>query len=138
MAKFNIYLFAVLSLIMAACGSDDNDVTTPECPVDLLCTEQFEIITVTVTENGEPVTLDNFKTVNMANGKIYDFQGSEFLEPGVYILVTDGQFDEIAKDGTSLRFEGSIQDAVVVDEIFEVGHDCCHVLLVDGDLEIQL
>ncbi len=125
-------------MLVFVCFLTSCDDESEDCPKSLPCTRELQIINIKVTSNGESVTLEYYKTVNLSNNEIYNYQYLSYYEPGVYPVLTDAEFDKVDKNGSSFRFEGSIMDAVVVDEIFVIGHDCCHIELIDGNIEVEI
>jgi len=133
-------LLFLLLLPFFSCNDESLD-----CPDNIACTEQFEIILVKISDSqGSPVQLDNYFTVDLQSDEIYDFQSQDtYLDSilrvnGNYILFTDGQMDKINKSGTRFSFKGFINSTEVVSEKFLIGHDCCHVVLLEGNTEIIL
>ncbi|MEM9324898.1 MAG: hypothetical protein AAGA85_04560 [Bacteroidota bacterium] len=124
----------ILGLTLACDEKGEPQVTCPECTGDLFCTEEFRTILFTVTApSGEPVVLDEFEKTIVATGEILDhgdWLGQ--LMPGSYVIAQDSDFDKVDCDGTAIRFEGYLDGQSVVDEIFVVGRDCCHIFLVEG------
>ncbi len=133
----NAIRFLLLPIFIFAFGCDESK-NQADCPEDLMCTEEFRMITVKILQDNEPVSLDYFKTINMDSGVIHDFQNLPLLDDGVYPVLTDLKFGEVEKNGTNYRFEGSIQDAVVVDQVFKIGHDCCHIIVLEGPDIIEI
>ncbi len=122
-----VYLFLLFVLI-----SCEN--TTPDgCPQDLICTEQFEVLLLELQENGEPLILKEYEVVNLDNNNTYSyFNDIILIEAGTYIAITDSEFNEITKTGTSLLLKGKREDDSLFEVEYIVGHDCCHVIPVSG------
>lgn len=122
-----VYLFLLFALV-----SCEN--TTPDgCPQDLICTEQFEVLLLELEENGEPLILKEYEVVNLDNNNTYSyFNDIILIEAGTYIAITDSEFNEITKTGTSLLLKGKREDDSLFEVEYIVGHDCCHVIPVSG------
>ena len=134
-------LFLITCFISIASCTDEPIV----CTENIACTRQFEILTVKISDHlGEPIPLDNYFTLDLPNGNIYDFQNQDdYLDSvskanGNYILLTDGQMNIINKSGTRFTFKGFVNNMEVVSENYLIGHDCCHVVLMEGNTEIIL
>lgn len=131
-----LFLIGVFFAI-ASCNSDD-EVSEQECPNDLICTQEFRILTVRIEDaNGQSVLLDSYEMTNIETG-----ENLAFVEPatpeGQYIIADDSHVDIVERSGTAFQFQGVMNGEVVVDQAFSIGHDCCHISLVEGPEIIQL
>lgn len=121
-----------LLLGLASC-SDDASPNDQDCPTELLCTEQFVSLTFSPRVNGEFVELDSYYTQNLDNGMAYIFDSDHNLPISeFYIVISDAQLNDIDKEGTTLRFFGTKDNQLVIEQDFIVGHDCCHVIPLEG------
>ena len=133
---FLILLVAIPILI--SCNTDDS---RSNCD-NISCTEEFRTIIVSIKdENQNPVALDSFEVLLTENGNniAMSFSTSEFEEVqqlGEYPLVNDASFD--LNQEVQIEFIGFIDEEQVVNEIYVVSTDCCHINLVSGTLEIIL
>ena len=57
---------------------------------------------------------------------------------GTYIVLTDSEINEVSKDGSSFIFRGFIGGIEIVNEAYQIGHDCCHIKLLAGNTGITL
>jgi hypothetical protein len=135
------YFFLLVSpLLLLSCK--DDDLPNDECPLNLACTEELRSIVVRITLNGEPLILENPLTVQTASGEVFDFTSAGFFYPnGEYIVLTDGQFDSVEKDGSEFTFQASytIDDETrSLEQSYIIGHDCCHIILLDGPETIEV
>lgn len=122
--------FLLLGLLSCNEDASPND---QDCPTELLCTEQFVSLTFSPRTNGEFVELDSYYTRNLDNGNTYIFNAQNNLPISeFYIVISDSEMDEVAKDGTNLRFFGTKDNQLVIEQDFIVGHDCCHVIPLEG------
>lgn len=128
-----IYLSLAL-LFIYGCGNDADANVQDDCPDDIPCTEVFVTLTFSPKdENDQSILLESFYTQNLDNGNTYDGPSqTDFQQQGTYVVISDGELDEINKDGTPVRFFGIIGDRIVIEQDFVVGHDCCHVQPLDG------
>lgn len=104
-----------------------------------VCTEIFISVTVTVKDQANnPVKLDSSYTKVLSNDKILrPFTGNMDMYPGTYVLISDGQLNQIPENkNTNVKFIGFKGGQKVVDEPFTVTQDGCHVDLVSGKTNI--
>ena len=98
-----------------------------ECARDIICTEIFASVMVTVKDtNGNPVVLDEYYTIREKTGEKISRPGS-IPENGMYVVVDDNFIGELKKSYEGFRFIGKKNGVEVVNEIYEVQGDCCHV-----------
>jgi hypothetical protein len=125
------FLFLLSILIIAGCeessGPDD-------CPENIGCTEQFVMFTFSPTDSEDkPVYFDAYYSQNMDNSKVYDsFDEQDFLDAGTYMVLTDQEMEDLKKTGTVIRFFGQLDGDVIFEQDFLIGHDCCHILPLEG------
>ena len=105
-----------------------------ECDLDLVCTENFVSLSYRPQDeldNG--ILLDNYYSQNLDNGNTYDFRNPDLARAdSSYVLITDAQINEVQSSGTVIRFFGEANGQIIVEQDFLVGHDCCHVVLLQG------
>lgn len=128
-----ILLLLVSLSFFASCR--DNGVG---CLGTLVCTEELRILTVEVNDiNNMPVELDSSYSIHeSASVHSFDSNDSGFITEGTYTLWTDVEMDLIKRKGSEIIFEGWLNNEKVVSEVFTIGHDCCHIELLDGTSEI--
>lgn len=120
-------------LLFLAILSCDNESNPDNCPQNLICTEQFEILTIELTENGEAILLSDYEILNLDNNNTYTYDEYWLSdEPGIYPVLSDGEMDEIQKEGTTLRLVGTLENGDAFEVEFMAGHDCCHVISISG------
>jgi hypothetical protein len=124
-----IMLLMLLPLGIVSCSDSNN------CNANLDCTEIYVTLTVNVQDsNGDPILLDSAYSIHINSGMIYQNDESLMLQDqGSYILWTDSQLDITDKNGSEIQFEGWLSGEKLVTEKFTVGHDCCHVELLEGN-----
>ncbi len=125
-------LISVLfAFLLFACGEEATP--TDDCPEELLCTEEFRSLTFSPRENEQFVVLDSYYTLNLDNGETYNYEGQhDPLVSQFYVIISDAEMDQVAKDGTNVRFIGVVGSTPVIEQDFVVGHDCCHVIGIEG------
>ncbi|MFY0686882.1 MAG: hypothetical protein JXQ90_06940 [Cyclobacteriaceae bacterium] len=121
-------------ILFIACETDPGS----DCGGDLLCTEQLVTLGVTITENDAAVLLDEATTTFVSTGEVIRPHADIGWGDGFYIIMTDAQFDSIEQSGTEVIFRGYINGDLIVEQTYTIGHDCCHVELIDGPTEIML
>ena len=124
-------LFLLSVLMIVAC---EESAAPVECNEDIACTEQFVMFTYSPKDNeNQAIILDGYYSQNMDNGNIYDdFQEQDFLDAGVYMVITDQQRGDLKKNGTTIRFFGQKDGNVIIQQDFLIGHDCCHIVPLEG------
>ena len=128
----NIFFTTILFAIIISCGDDDGSTQDP-CASDLICTEEYRSILLTLEDSsGSPVILDAYTVTDEESGTIVDFSTLDFFGEGAYVIAEDSQFESVDMDGTSFIFEGFINEESVVTASFLIGHDCCHIVKING------
>ena len=85
------------------------------------------MVTVQVKDtNGNPVALDEYYTIRETTGEKLP-KYSNGLQDGTYSVVDDNFIGTLKKGYEGLRFVGKKNGVEVVNEIYEVEGDCCHV-----------
>lgn len=136
-------LLTLLIMVLGCTDTDDKDPDSTDC-TQVFCTEEFRSITVSVTDsNNEPVALDEFEVLISENGEditvtYSDSDLASFQSSGVYPLINDSYLDAYQNKELVLNFKGSLNNVLIVDREYTVAFDCCHVSLVEGDLEVEL
>lgn len=91
---------------------------------------------VSIKING-PV-LDTFYTVRLSTGDtIRPISGRQFFE-NTYSVLDDNYQPQLMNAQDSFRFYGIIQNQQVVNELFTIKADRCHIDYVSGRTEITL
>ncbi|RKQ42368.1 hypothetical protein BXY85_2978 [Roseivirga pacifica] len=133
MNKLKILFATVLTLTIMACEEEDCCVYPDECPTNIGCTEEYRSLLFQPTKDGQAVLLDSYYVKNLDNDNIYNFTNNDTHDRlAAYIVATDSQLEEVKKSGSTLRFVGSANNEVVIEQDFVVGHDCCHIVGIDG------
>ncbi len=134
-------LFSSLILLMN-CSDDDNNVAI-DCE-NIGCTEQFVTLMVNVRDaSGVVISLDAFEVVITETGEnitreVSDQEFEDFRQNGTYPLFGDELVERYRNKTEVIHFRGFIEDKEVVNSSYKVGADCCHVLLINGDLNITI
>ena len=131
-------LILFLSMPFFACNNE-----TVDCTKDIACTEIYMSLIVNVTNGqGVGVSLDTYYTQDVNSGEIFNFQNQDnHLDSisranGSYVLFTDSGMEKINKLGNRFLFHGIINGNEIISQSYTIGHDCCHVILLDGNPDI--
>ena len=107
---------------------------------NVACTMEYRTISILLNDITMPPiarTLTKFYTKNKINDTLIntsvgatpaDFDRYRLYG---YPVVSDGQIPK-QTDSLTVEFFGEINDVVVVQETFVVGHDCCHIFKIRG------
>lgn len=133
---------ALLLVMGVSCNSDDDN-NEGNCGT-IACTEEFVSFDVTVTNrSSEPIALDEFVVTWVETGRDLTLDYSQddleiYQASGMYPLISDSSLSDFRNRVIYLTFEGYIDGELVLDEDYTVAFDCCHVILVEGDLTLEL
>ena len=136
--SITLIAFSILSMFLISCKSDDDN-PADEC--DVPCPAYPYTIFIYVNdENQDPVPLDSYEVINMANGNDLTAHFSpenfeHYRQEGEYPLVSNPI--EIGEE-KDLLFNGIINNQVVVSSNYKVVRGCCFVNLVSGDVHLVL
>jgi len=130
----SIILFSIILLLSCDCNCES------ECE-DVLCTEQFVTIVVTITDQDQnPFILDDYTVIDIDNNidltnDLKDYYQS-FPDDGTYPIFDDNFQQDYQNQEIEIQFIGYLNSQEVVNEYYSVGADCCHVYPISGDYEI--
>ena len=131
MKHFRLTLVLCTVLTVFSC---DEQSAPLQCPPDLACTEIFISFAYAPLDNtDEPLLLDTYYSRNLDNGQTYTFgEADDTRTLGNYTVITDAQIEEINATGTFIRFIGVKDGEIVLEQDFLIGHDCCHIVPLEG------
>lgn len=127
-------LLVLASIFLASCENSDAP-NAAECPTDIVCTEIFISLLYTPRNGNENIELDSYYSQNLDNGNVYNPTIPISATSPSYVVISDGQLEEIERTGTTIRFFGIVDNEVVIEQDFVVGHDCCHVTALEGPFD---
>jgi hypothetical protein len=147
--KNTLLLLLLMPLCFAACvkknsaPADDLPLgwcgTPPTPAIDsvncdtVACTMEFREITVTIqTFSQQPVVLDQFYTTDVAGNRLSEQLCSASAVPGTYVIINDAWVNNHRNSLKTLKFVGYRQGQKIVDEVFTIATDCCHVSKAAG------
>lgn len=101
---------------------------------EVICTMEFRTVNIKVNN----ATLQDYYTIRETTGDtIRNISGYQ-PDQNLYPVLTDNYQPMIVNQTENFRFVGIISDTVVVDEIFSIKADQCHIQYVSGNQEISL
>jgi hypothetical protein len=131
--KYFAFLF-FFAFAAFSCDKDDDS-----CPTNVICTEEYRMITVSVVDtSGNPVDLDMHEVY--IQGSMIPFNIiDDSWQAGTYIIIADDKMNVLDRyEPTTFRFDGYLSGELVVREYYQVRHDCCHVVLVSGNTNVTI
>lgn len=102
------------------------------CESNRYCTQEFATITIEV--NG--VVLDDYYTIRLRTGDT--IRRDRPIADKYYEVLDDLWTNKIKENGEYFLFEGKVGNAVLVREQFKIGHDECHIRLIEGRTRVDL
>ena len=124
-----------------------------ECGPGINCTYEYIILGITITDSaGKPVLLDEYVAKNLdtdqilwsinfknKNGERIRHHEKDWRNEGFYQIIDDDfRRYKIQKSGSPVKFIGKINNEIVVERNFKIGHDCCHVEILSGNNRVIL
>lgn len=100
----------------------------------LICTEQFVTIAVEINnQSNERVSLDSVRVILLNDNRdITEELALDSFETGIYPIINDNFNAEAARAILNIHFKGYLGGELVIDELYKVGSDKCHITLIDG------
>lgn len=130
-------LVATFLLQAHSCRKDKHNDYPSVCG-NPVCTEIFKAVMVTIKDtNGNAVQLDEYHTVRLYNDETVSGPGSH-PENGMYIVVDDNFIGQLMDKTEGFRFIGTKNGVEVVNEVYQVRGDCCHVNKETGKDEVTI
>ncbi|WP_296620685.1 hypothetical protein [Marivirga sp.] len=130
--------FAFAAISFFSCKEEE--LSNDDCNLETrICTEEFRSISLEITTpDGNPVILDDFYTFHDSRKK-FEFELNDVQKGnGIYPVITDSELDELKREGTTLIFVGEKDGKNLVEHQMVIGHDCCHVILIEGEDKIVI
>ncbi len=122
----------LLAAAVASCSGSE-----PATPC--LCTLEFRIFRVTVVDaGGEPAEGVSISVRRVSDGAVLT-ENSFLGLPGVYVILTDGNIDDVSEDGTTVEVVGTLEDmGFRAEYVFDRDACRCHVNKLSGPDTVQL
>jgi len=106
------------------------------------CTEEFRSIIVTIRESDNSIAeIDSYFVVKTANNDtILTMNDTIYQDPFLqgHIVFTDNEMNFTNQTGSTFRFSAYQATEKVVDQLYTIRHDGCHIELISGEVEIIL
>ena len=105
-----------------------------------VCTLEFRFFTVTVLDvAGQPAEGVSISVRRVSDGAVLTENSSLDPGPGVYVILSDGNIDDVSEDGTTVEVVGTLEDMGFMAE-YVFGRDACqcHVNKISGPDTVQL
>lgn len=129
--RFKKFIYKALLLLCivgltASCSSSNNN--------EVICTMEFRIISIEV----EGAELTSYFTIREATqDTLFLSEDLEFFNS--YPILSDGEFDLFeTNEIEAFRFQGFVDDELLIDEPYLLGADECHVFREEGKIFIDL
>ena len=96
------------------------------CHQGIICTTEFRMVMLKVKNSvGNPVVLDSFYTVRQSNNqKIHSLANPP---DGFYVVLDDSHHSQLQMSEDNFRFLGWKNNQLIVDELYRIGADNCHI-----------
>ena len=123
----------LLAAGVASCLNSD-----PSLPC--ACTLEFRFFTVTAVDAaGEPAEGVSIAVRRVSDGAVLTVNSSLEQGPSVYVILTDGNIDDVSEAGTTVEVVGTLGDTGFTAEYAFDRDACrCHVNKVSGPDTVQL
>ena len=124
----SILLIALAPLFMYTSCNKGHDHNARNCD-DVICTMMFAAVSTEVQDaNGNKVTLDEAYTIRTSTGEKITYKNSE----GYYTVLDESYLKQLQNATDKFQFVGIKDGVKLVDEVFTISADCCHVSKVEG------
>ena len=128
-------------LIFASCYATHKTAKKKPQPCDpnVMCTMIFTAINLhVVSTNGEPILLDDYYTLRETTSDTIRGTPAAQIIDGNYMVLSDGYRKRLLNTEDKFRFIGIKAGRQVVNEVFIIAADCCHIHEVSGKAEVML
>ncbi|MBA2745391.1 MAG: hypothetical protein H0U44_04120 [Flavisolibacter sp.] len=97
-----------------------------KCDPDFVCTQEFRSIIVNLQNaEGHPVVLDEAYTQRA--GSTQNIVFSQPMNDGSYVVLDDSYHSSLVNSEADFHFIGKKNNQVVVNQIFRIAADQCHI-----------
>jgi hypothetical protein len=126
MKNLSLLIFVIL-LVLGCSKSDDPD--------EIVCSDEFRTIGLTVSGG----RLSDFYTIRESTGDTIRFTGSGIYPLSRWYPILDDSYQEILYDTEEqFYFYGEIDGSRVVEELYIIGADACHIFKVTGKESVSI
>lgn len=103
-----------------------------------ICTEMFASVNVIIQDkDGNHTDLQDYYTINVATGDTLRHNANGWPE-GSYTVVDDSYVNKMYNSKLQFRFIGIQNNTIVVDEMYTISADCCHISKESGKDTVTL
>jgi hypothetical protein len=132
--RFAIVLLACISPLFLHMSCKDTTKTN-NCD-GVICTMDFRGIALQVNDNaGNPVKLDEAYTIRVKTGEQITHEANAGRS-GTYTVLDDGYRGKLVHSTAEFRFVGKRGGQEVVNELYTISADCCHISKQSGKTEV--
>jgi len=105
-------------------------ITPLTCLETMACTEVFvSILASIVDKNGQAYMPSKVKTITEGGEELVNF----VTNSNYFVVANDSHIHLLHKDGTVVYFYAyDLDNTLIINEKYILGHDCCHVLKIEG------
>jgi hypothetical protein len=135
MQKQFILFFILFSVFLPNCEKENVKPGDSDCE-GIFCTDIFVSVNILIKHSNDnsPVILTKYKVIRTSDNEDITIKDNDLTDNnGYYVIVNDSSTGLITNKNTEVEFQGYINDSLVVQKLFIVKKDCCHVSLVSGD-----
>ena len=101
------------------------------CEDEIICTEEFRMIVLTLKDNSEqPGILDSSYTIRQSTSE--KIRPEQSMGAGYYVVLDDAYHPQLKNKEDNFRFVGWKNNTIVVDELYKIAADNCHILKRSG------
>jgi hypothetical protein len=139
-----LLLFTALFLLTACAKNKTKNTCGVDCSSVGACTAVYLSFKVKIkNSDGSVYKLDSFATTRVEDDKIVvtknnisAYDDSVSRGKGEYLVFSDGHTYLTNECGKEFNFTGYKNSIEVINEKYVFNHDCCHMQIVSGKLEI--
>ncbi len=136
----SLLIIVSIPLFSASSCERKNDNTkdkSPKCPPNTICTMMFAAVNTQVKDKaGASIVFDEVYTLRESNNEIIKYEQRN--TNGSYTVLDDSYRSEIENTSDNFRLVGKMNGQTVMNELFVIKADCCHVSKVSGKSEIVI
>lgn len=137
-SRIAIALVACFSPLFLYMSCKDSTTTPGTNCNGVVCTMELRSITLQVNDNtGNPVKLDEAYTTRVKTGERISHEANT-TTVGSYTVLDDGYQKKLAQSTDEFRFVGKRGGQEVVNELYSISADCCHISKQSGKTEVTI
>lgn len=123
-------LLLAITVLLLSCDKQNNK---EDCR-QAICTEIFAMVNIAVQDvNNKPLILSEHYTVNVQTNDTLRFNNGNAWPEGNYTVADDSYTSKMHNKRYDFRFIGISNNKVVVNEVYTISADCCHINKVSGE-----